>query len=443
MNMPQMKPRYYSLFLCCCLVLLWSLPLQARPRASVKTITTRAENPKGSRSRLVLPYAFPSDSMGFVVGMGAGQKGYYQDQLILGATGFGSFDSAGGLFLGLWDFRPSFADRFFFSAQGMIGHYPRQKAYSAPRAPADHPFPGSNDSSDADYIEESGYDNWSDFQLEFVLPMGAARSSAMRRVRLKNGLLVSDPLGGSEWNPFTSGTTTLLLRQFNRYRSFETREGDLEATVHPVEVALSYDNTDYPNNPSYGSSQYLGVTHDFGWLESPDDWTFVEFETSTYFSLGPSDWARQRVVALNFWTGDTPSWERSVNRDGQVQITHRPPFYEGATLGGFYRMRGYPQDRFNDRSVIYAAAEYRYTLDWNPIANVPWLGWLQCDWLQVVGFVEGGQVAGDYSFSDLFDDWKTDGGLGLRGMFAGAVVRLDVGVSEEDTIAWVMFGHPF
>ena len=126
-----------------------------------------------------------------------------------------------------------------------------------------------------------------------------------------------------------------------------------------------------------------------------------------------------------------------------MTITHRPPFYEGATLGGFYRMRAYPQDRFNDRSVIYTTAEYRYTLDWNPIGEVPWLDFLQSDWLQLVGFVEGGQVAGDYSFSDLFDSWKFDAGLGIRSMFAGGVVRFDIGFGEEDTTAWLMFGHPF
>jgi outer membrane translocation and assembly module TamA len=110
-------------------------------------------------------------------------------------------------------------------------------------------------------------------------------------------------------------------------------------------------------------------------------------------------------------------------------------------LGGFYRMRGYPVDRFNDRSVLYTAAEYRYTLDWNPLGNISWLRFLQSDWLQLVGFIEGGRVANEYG--DLFEDWKVDGGVGIRSMFAGAVVRLDVGVSEESTSAWVMFGHPF
>ena len=417
--------------------------VHARPRTSVKNTVVREENPRGHKSSLVLPYAFSTDSMGFTLGVGGFLKGYGQEQLLLGATAFGSFDEAIGLFLGMWDYRPSWAPRFFFSAQGMVGHYPNQRAYSSRFFSPNVTRPGSNDSSEDQFAEKSGYDNWSDFKLEYVLPLGTARKEGLVHYRLKGGMLQSAPVGGKIWNPKESGVTSLLLRQYNRYRSFETDDGDIDATTHPVEFAISYNNTDFPSNPSYGSSQYLGVTHDFGWLESPDSWTFVEFEASKYFSLGKSAWAKQRVIALNFWTGDSPSWEENTNENGIITVSHRPPFYEGSTLGGFYRMRGYPIDRFNDRSVIYTAAEYRYTLNWNPIGNISWLKFLQSDWLQLVGFIEGGRVANEYDLSELLSNWKVDGGFGLRFMFAGGVVRLDVGASDETTAAWAMFSQPF
>jgi hypothetical protein len=416
--------------------------LQARPNTSVKSTLAREENPKGGiKNTLILPYAFSSESMGMTFGVGGGMKGYGQEQLLLGATAFGSSDNAAALFLGMWDYRPSFANRFFLSAQGMAGHYPANRAYTSIGFQPDTIRAGSNDSDMDDYVEDSGYDNWTDFKMEFVMPWGSAANDSMQHYTLKGGLLQSAPVGGDTWNPMKNGVTTILLRQFNRYRSFEFDNGEKAATVHPVELAISYHNTDFPGNPSTGSSQYLGVTHDFGWLESPYEWTFVEFEASKYFSLGSSAWAKQRIIALNIWTGDTPSWNEETNLDGSISVTDKPPFYEGATLGGFYRMRAYPIDRFNDRSVLYTAAEYRYTLDWNPIGNINWLRWLKSDWLQLVGFVEGGRVANDYG--DLFEDWKVDGGFGLRAMFSGAVVRFDVGFSDETTTGWVMFGHPF
>jgi len=431
-----------SLLALCCSVGLTSVAA-AHPMTSVKNTTIREENPKGQQSTLVVPYGFSSDSMGTTLGVGGMMKGYGQDQLLLGATAFGSVDDAVGLFLGVWDYKFPWSNRLFFSAQGMMGHYPRQRAFALPVYEEGAVRPGSNDSDSDDYVEKEGYDNWSDFRLEYVLPIGSGRDSGLVTYKLKNGLLESPPVGGEVWNPLESGVTILMLRQFNRYRSFETDEGEIEATTHPVQAALFYDNTDFPKNPSYGSSQYLAVTHDFGWLESPDDWTFIEFEASKYFSFGASDWARQRVLALNFWTGDTPSWDETSSSDGTFTINHNPPFYEGATLGGFYRMKGYSQDRFNDRSVIYTAAEYRYTLDWNPLGNISWLRFLQTDWLQLVGFVEGGRVANEYDLSELMEDWKVDGGVGLRALFAGSVARLDVATSEEGTSMWVMFGHSF
>ena len=417
-------------------------PALSKPNTTVKTSLTRAENPKqGTESTLILPYAFSTESMGLTMGVGGGMKGYIQDQVLVSGTVFGSVEGAVAMFAGIWDYRPTFANRFFFSAKGMIGHYPEQRAYTALAFRDDVARPGGNDSDQEQYAEDSGYDNWSDFKIEYVLPMGSGRSKAVQDIKIKGGLLQSAPVGGSTWNPLEHGVTTLMLRQYNQYRSFEFDQGDIDATMHPVQLALAYDNTDFPTNPSAGSLQYIGVTHDFGWLESPDDWTFMEFETSKYYSLGSSNWAKQRIIALNMWTGSVTSWEEHTNSNGITTVSNRPPFYEGATLGGFYRMRGYPVDRFNDKSVLYTTAEYRYTLDWNPLGNISWLKFLQNDWLQLVGFVEGGRVANDYG--DLFSDWKVDGGVGLRGMFAGAVVRLDVGMSDESTSAWAMIGHPF
>lgn len=143
------------------------------------------------------------------------------------------------------------------------------------------------------------------------------------------------------------------------------------------------------------------------------DWTIIEFKTSKYLSFGKNNTASP------------------------------PPQYEGAALGCFYRMRAYPSRRFHDRSVVYATAEYRYTPFWNPLGNTSWLRWLNMDWWPFVGFVEGGRVANEYSFSELLSDWKVDGGLGIRAFMAGGVVRWDMAVSDEGYSMWVLFVCPF
>ncbi|MDH3329426.1 MAG: BamA/TamA family outer membrane protein [Desulfobulbaceae bacterium] len=438
--------KQFSLLSLCLLIFIFlsAADMYAKTEASVKFSISREENPQGAKNTLTLPYAFPSDSLGFSIGVGSGARGYGQDQLLVGGTVLGSFDGAGIGILGLWDYNIPWFKRFFFSALGSVGHYPAQRAYAYPFFPPDAIRSGSNESDKDDYVETEGWDNWSDFTLEYVLPIGKAGTRGILSYRTRNGLLLSEPSGGETWNPLKSGVTVLLLQQFNRYQSYEPEElSEVDVTVHPFRLALYHNNTDFPPNPSTGSAQYLAITHDFAWLESEDVWTFVEFEASKYFSLGKSDWARQRIIALNFWTGDAPGWEEHLADGGVIVTSGSPTFNQGATLGGFYKMRGYPQNRFHDRSVIYTSAEYRYTLDWNPLAGISWLQFLHTDWLQLVGFAEGGRVANEYDFSELFSDWKVDAGVGLRAMMSGGVVRFDVGASDEGVNAWVMFGLPF
>ena len=432
---------------CVCLfsdILLLTPVINAKSKATVKYSVTREENPKGSKNALVLPYAFSTESMGAVLGIGAATKGYGQEQLLTGGTVFGSSDDAAGIVLGLWDYKMPWVERLFVSAIGSIGNYPKQRAYSFPFFAPGSVRPGSNDSDADQYVETEGDDNWFDFKLEYVLPIGSAKSKSMMEYQLKGGILQSEPTGGETWNPMESGVTVLLLKQYNRYQNYRPEGlGEVEGTIHPVQFGIYHDNTDFPSNPSYGCSQFLSYTHDFAWLDSEEEWSFVEFEASKYFSLGASDWARQRVVAINFWTGHSPSWDEEVDENGNIDVTNRPPHFDGANLGGFYRMRGYENHRFNDRSVIYATTEYRYTLDWNPFEGVSWLKFLQTDWIQTVMFVEGGRVANDYDLSELFSDWKADIGFGLRAMMSSGIVRLDIAASEESVNGWVMFGHPF
>ncbi len=416
---------------------------QARPEASVKFSTIREENPQPGKESLILPYAFQSVSMGTTGGIGGMAKGYGQKQLLVGATVFGSVDGANGIIAGLWDYKIPWLDRLYFSVIGSTGYYPRQRAYTEINRTGNENDAGGNDSDESDYIEEAGDDNWFEYKFEYVLPIGSIRNKSVAEYHLKDGLLTSGATGGDFWNPLKTGVTVLLLKQSNHYQNYSTPEGELEGTIHPLQFGILYNNTDFPANPSKGSSQFFGITHDFGWLKSKEKWTFIEFEASKYFDLGQSKYARQRVLALNFWTGDSPTWDKTTGPDGESLISNHPPFLEGARLGGFYRMRAYPNNRFNDRSVIYSTAEYRYTLKWNPITDISWLDFLQIDWFQVVGFVEGGRVANEYRLEKLFSNLKVDAGIGLRAMTGTGIIRFDISVCDESTTGLVMFSHPF
>ncbi|CAH0530066.1 BamA/TamA family outer membrane protein [Vibrio hippocampi] len=394
------------------------------------------------RNSMVLPYFFSSDSMGTNIGVGGMIKGIHQDQMVVGGTIFGGTESH-ALSAGIWNYMIPGTERVFLSTFGMWGYYPKQRAYTGYNVPAGTPLPGSNDSSSEQYFEGSGNSNWWDIKLEYVLPIGANKHSGTVDYQVKNGLLVSAPTGGREWNPLTSGTTIFVARQFNRYQSFETDSGDIDGTIHAMEFGVYYDNTDFAPNPSYGTRHYISTSHDWGWLESKQEWSFYEFDTSAFFSLGESHWASQRIVALNFWTGYSPTWEVESDSSGNSSVSGNAPYNEGATLGGFTRMRGYDMNRFHDKAVIYGAAEYRYTLRNNPLKDVNWLKFLRIDWIQLVGFAEVGRVGPEYNASNLLTDMKYDAGVSVRALMAGLVVRTELATSPESTNFWLMVDHPF
>ncbi len=425
--------------------LVLSPALQALPTASVKKSIQRLEKNEGAVEKLLLPYAFSTESMGAVFGLGYMRRGLYQSQMTTAVTAFAGSESSAFAF-GIWDFKPLEQGRFFLSVISMLGDYPRNIAYAVP---SDTPInvnqvrPGANNSSADIFIERPGRSNFMDIKMEWMLPMGAAKQDAIMPYRLKGGLLESGASGGETWNPWLGGVSVAVIRNFNRYQSYESEQSFVDTNTHGLEIGLLYDNTDFPVNPSSGSRQYIAIAGENAWASSKKKWHAFTMESSHYFSLGRSSYARQRVLAFNAWAAYSPSWKYVQQADGSEIIEDAAPYNQAATLGGFYRLRGFNNNRFHDKAAVYTTAEYRYTLEVNPAEGVDWLRFLKLDWLQLVPFVEAGRVAPNIQSETLFTDWKYDVGLGIRGLFAGTVLRLDVVESEEGTALWAMVGHPF
>jgi hypothetical protein len=207
-----------------------------------------------------------------------------------------------------------------------------------------------------------------------------------------------------------------------------------------LDFTVFWDNRDFTPNPSVGESVQAKLSRDFGWANSSNPWTAWLGEIDKYFSLGPSDTFRQRVIALDFWTAYSPSW--TVQPNGT--ITDQPPIYAGATLGGLWRMRAYPGMRFSDKAGIYYGAEYRMTPEWNPFLKWEWLQQrLGVQWVQFVPFVELGRVSPQWNLGELHSAMKLDGGIGFRAMAKGLVVRIDVASCSEGLGVQMMVSQPY
>jgi outer membrane protein assembly factor BamA len=424
-------------------LLLPSLPATAADIITAPSITRDVRDVgKVKPRKLILPYGFYTDSLGLAVGVAVGASAFPREHSSLFGTGYVSTNKSYDFHIISSNVRIPPGKRLFLDTTLSLGWFTDQRAYVNGNPDYPEERAGSNDSDQDDYIEGEGWRNELFLKFKYVMPMGNARDEALHTYTLQRGLLAEGPSGAKTWNPLESGITLLELVPFFSKRTFDLPDGGEGGKTNGLIFGLTYENRDYSSNPSKGSILQVKVTRDFGWFDSNQSWTNVAGEFNKYFSLGESKHFRQRVIALSFWTADSPTWETEQVGDTR-RLQNTPPPTMGSTLGGNMRLRGYSSNRFTDKAAIYYGAEYRTIPQWNPLGSQTWLKWLDIDWWQWVGFVEAGRVADKWDFGELNSDLKWDGGFGLRSMMRKVVVRLDFAFSEEGTHVWAMAGQPF
>lgn len=408
-------------------------------------IVDKDAEPGAEAPGFVLPYAFHSDVLDLAFGAVAGKRGLLQPQ-------DGAFLNLVGSTNGSWvghlygdGFKTPLSKRLFLSPRISVGDYAEIDTFANgnPDFLFDGDRAGTNDSAEDNFIRSEGTDQWYRMVLKYVLPIGHGRDTIVPTYVLDGGLLHEGSTGGDIWNPLRSGRTIFELEPFYRSQDFDADFGSDELETGGAILTLRHENVDFLPNPSQGSIQRISFTRDWGVQDSESSYTMIDLELVKYFSLGESERFRQRVLALNFWTADTPSWDVDVENGVEV-ITHRPPNYSGATLGGLDRLRGFPTARFNDKAAIYYAAELRLIPRWNPLGEVQWLKrFARVDWWQFVPFVELGRVAPHWNLSELHTDMKWSAGLGIRAMVNSLLIRAEAGLSTEGMEIQMMITHPF
>ncbi|MGD8469780.1 MAG: BamA/TamA family outer membrane protein [Desulfobacterales bacterium] len=395
---------------------------------------------KFKKNVISVPYAFYNKSFGFAGAYAYAVTGWPQKQSAMIATAIaGSQGSAMG-FMMAKDLRIPYTRRLFMDAVAQAGYFQDNEIYVDGNPDFPDERAGSNDSDEDDYVKSDGLDNFFRLRFKYLLPMGHGKDEIISTQVVDRGLLVDGANGGESWNPFVSGRTYIEMKPFYRKQEVDSDEVREDVKTNGLEVSLFRDNRDFKMNPSRGSALRLKFNRDFGWLNSSESWTVVDGEFDKYFSLGKSDWFRQRVLAFDFWTAYSPTW----NEKSDGNIENGAPSFAGATLGGLWRMRGYPSQRFSDKAAIYYAAELRLIPEWNPFENWSWIQkYLGVQWLQFVPFVEVGRVAPDWGFERLHEDMKWDAGLGVRFWAKGLVARIDSAVSDEGFGIQMMVSQPF
>lgn len=423
------------------ILLIFSPALTLAGEPDLQPTLTDSGTEQPYKNLLTIPFPFYNDTIGFGAGAAMIAEGYLQPQTMTVMSGLVSANGTGMFFLMDRNHRLPWLERLFIEPSFSVGKFEDIKSYTVGSSKYPNERPGSNDSHENNYTESDGTDNWLDLNFKFLLPIGHGKDNILPNYTLIDGIPVDGHPGGHHWNPLQSGRTFIETEYF--YRSQKLDDDALpDQKTSGIELSLSWDNTDFYQNPSRGSFWRLFAARDWGALKDSSSWSIVGGELSKYFDLGATETARQRTLAINFWTVDSPTWNSSHTEKGQT-IYHRPPSYKGANLGGLWRLRGFPATRFRDRSAIHYSAEYRHTLAWNPLKKFTRGGHLDVDWLQLVGFGDLGRVADEYKLDTLHRDMKWSAGAGLRVMVNHLVVRFDVAASEEDVITQVFISHPW
>ena len=406
-------------------VLLLSLSALCVAAAPAQVELIESRRPSNRNSSLVVPFAFRTDSLDFAYGLGGGATDLGQNGTRLAAAVLASTnDSRAGFatFSGL-----RLGSRWYLDGLGSVGRFTRLRTYGDV-GDGRTPRPGSNESGEFDFLQGPGTDSWFDARLTYVLPVLRGRREPLQRVQLVDGLVTGERAERGGWPGFLRAELRPYVRDFG----FDAGGRDVDLDMAALGFSLTYDATDMPFDPGRGLQQRLTVLQGFDVWGDTDTFTVLASDTVGYVPIDGVPWMRRTVLALEAWTADTPSW---ATADG------RPPPYEGARLGGFFRLRGFDVNRFHDRAALHLASELRLTPEWNPFR-----AWRQesyaIDWLQFAAFVEAGRVAPRWSPEELLTDMRVSAGVGVRALALGAVVRLDVAFSEEDFGVWVMVGQP-
>ena len=396
-----------------------------------------------SKDWVVLPFAFSTESTGTAGGVGMIKQGLFQPQTTLIAAVFAGLPedivsdgqekeaSFRGVFFYFDDYKLPYTDRTFFSIMGLKSYYPNAQYY----------FDGSNNSKQSSVFHTSGDSNFVNTEFTYVLPLGDGLNNPLGTYTLEEGFCTDrDGCGGG--TPFITGRTSIGIKTFFQHDTFENSSQPVVPSwdTNGLRLFLTHDNTDYNLNPSRGYHLELQYSKDFGWGDSLQSWDFLEAKYNHYVNLDTFSFTKQNVLAFSMWTGYSFSWENEEEILSGINA-HRPPVWEGARLGGFFKMRGYDNNRFSDKAAFYATVEYRAVLDYNPLRDnslVP----VAVDWFQVVAFAEAGRVHDQYNFN-LLSDIKYDVGLSLRALVAQLPMRFDVAYGEEGANIWLMVNQPF
>ncbi|WP_096087046.1 BamA/TamA family outer membrane protein [Agaribacterium haliotis] len=396
------------------------------------TVVSEDEDDDG-KSWFAAPGLYYSDYLDLAIGAGAYISGFRQPQESFFVSAYTSKSGSRGLWF--YSYQSQLLERLFLDSSLHWGWRHDVKVFRDGNPNFSDEVAGSNDSSNKNYVESTGEDAYFNLKFYYVLPWGDGESSGIHEFHTYKGQLVKETAaGGSFFNPKRSGRFFIGTELFAHRQRFDDQyNSSYNKHSSGVRISAQYDNRNWSAQPSMGSNHKLTLSRDSGKFDSSGSWTKIELDMSKYWPLGPSSWAKDRVLAMNFYSADVTSWSSGG----------RPPEFEQPSLGGYDRLRAMPYRRYHDRSAIYYGLEHRYTFKHNPINLLPLPDFVPHFDLQWATFAELGRVNKRYDLIELHRDMQWSAGVGLRANLQGSVGRMDVAKSDHSWGLYLSAAYPW
>lgn len=378
-----------------------------------------------------LPFGFYSNSLGWVLGTFSSVKGYPQKNSFIKTGALIASNGSRYLYLQADEVQNPLFRRQFIRPDFFIGKLGDVKEYIG--MPVNGVIPGSNNSSEKQYLLLHGTDYWFELNFKHLLPFAKGSNENLEyQVDIKDKNLIDE-------NIFDIGKVYFETKLIYRNMDLSNDFVKTKIVASAIDISLSNDNTNYIYFPTYGAYQklsYIKQVKAFGCDVPADIWKIDLRFFYPFFDKFLSNYPT--ILAIDFMTMDTPSWNEKYN--GKFK---RGKLFIGPTLGGTKYLRGYKDLRYHDRSMIYYSIELRKSLEWNPLNNYEITRKIGIDLIQLALFCDLGRVAPNWQLQELHKKMKYTYGFGIRALMNGMVLRMDVGKSQHNLMVQMFVENPF
>lgn len=214
---------------------------------------------------------------------------------------------------------------------------------------------------------------------------------------------------------------------------FDERGNEIPFAQHSARADMRLDFTDDVLDPRRGVRFGYGTT-----LDAPQH-SILGDDSGRSSAFGNESSVRVEEYLLNGYIPLAEHWVLAWS-NRYFAATGREDGDE-VVSGGSPPLRGYPGGRWSDRYGVFSGAEARYTiplfrrLDFALARGI-------LEGIQLAAFYEVGQVSPTRDHS-LFEAMHHSYGGGVRALFSGVVVRLDLAGSDEGVQTHLTIDQPF